>query len=324
MYIQNNTFNKIIKEIVLGVIMVIPFLLLIKIGVSGKELNTLAKNICSIGVIVVLTKILSLIACFILDGTSSNMFWSLYIFIEAIVIVLYIPFYYLFHNGYLWLEIVALILGSIWALMDMNTVSCVKKVNEIYNELERNINNHSKEVENFKITMNELLEKKDMVLDELEPYIKKTLFSDPLKNIKRDIDFPYIERYLESVPKYEGGDKDLKGLGGLTYGRSTVNCFQNIAESYKNDLLQERQSFNDELSLYQENVDMLEKKIKLVVHSGKNISAMDDLGFDSGVFEMIHKNKNFDAKGCDRDFKKINRLHKKINKIRRKRKYGKN
>lgn len=324
MHLQDNTFNKIIKEIVLGAILLISFLLMNKIGVSGKELNTFAKIIYSIGAIVVLTKMMSLIAYFILDSNSSNMFWRFYIFIEAIVIFLYILFYYLFHNGYLWLEIVALILCSIWVLMDMNTVSCVKKVNEIYNEIERNIINYSKEVENFKITMNELLEKKDMLLDELEPYIKKTLFSDPLKNIRRDIDFPYIDRYLESVPSYEGDNKDLKGLGGLTYGRSTVNYFQYIAETYKNNLLQERQSLNNELSLYQKNIDTLEKKIKLVVQSGINISIMDDLGFDSSAFKMIHKNDIFDTKGCDRDFKKINRLHKKTNKIRRRRKYGKN
>ncbi len=323
MHLQDNTFNKIIKEIVLGVILLVVFLLIKNIGILGGKFNTLAKIIYSVGIVMVLAKILSFIACFILENTRCNMFWQLYDFIEAITIFLYILFWYLFHTGYLWLEIVVLILCAIWVLMDMNTVSCVKKVNEIHNEIEQNVKEHSKEVENFKFTMDKLLEKKDRLLDELEPYIKKNLFTDPLKNIRHDIHFPYIDRYLESVPNYDWENKNLKGLDGLANGRSRVDSFQYSAESYKNNLRQERHSLNNELSLYQKNIDILEKKIKLVVQSGNNISTMNELGFDSNAFKIIHQNDIFDAKGCDIEFKRVNRLHKKANKIRRRHKYGK-
>lgn len=86
------------------------------------------------------------------------------------------------------------------------------------------------------------------------------MFADPLKNIRHDIHFPYIDRYLERVPNYDWENKNLKGLDGLANGRSRVDSFQYSAESYKNNLRQERHSLNNELSLYQKNIDILEKK----------------------------------------------------------------
>lgn len=321
MDLQDNTVNKIIKEIILGIILLITFFLIKKIGISGKELNVIAKVMYSVGSVVLLTKMPSFVACYILENTRRNIFWKLYIFIEGIVVFLYILLLDLFHNGYLWLEIVTFILCSIWVLMDMNTVSCMKKVNEINNEIECNVKQHFENVEDFKITMNELLEKKYKLLKELEPYVKETLFRDPLKNVRRDIYFPDIDRYLETIPRYKGKKEDLKGLGGLTYGRCEVARLQYSSENYKKNLLQEWQSLNTELNLYQKNVDALETKISLVKQSGKEIDTLEDFGFNSSKFKMIQQNEILNVKGCDKDFKRINDLHKKINKIRRKHKY---
>lgn len=317
MSLHEDISKKTFIEIIVGVVLSLPFLILIKVGISGEVLNIFAKIMYTIGVILVTTKMMSFFACFIVKKTSINFFWLLYIFFVVFANFFSILIFDLLSNGYIWLEIIFCIVCSIWLLMDINIVYCEKKINTLNDELEQNIHIHSSEIEIVKNKKNMLIGKKDYLIEQLETYIKRNAFKDPLKNMRYDITFPYIDNYKEKKPCYTGS---YTGLGGIIWGRKHIEYFQRCINKYCDYLLQERQSYDEEMKLYEKNIDNLETQIDLIIKSNKDVNILNDLGFDSSGYEMIYENEISNIQKNESEFREINKVHKKINKARRKEK----
>ena len=98
-------------------------------------------------------------------------------------------------KGYFWVEVISYIVCAIWFLIDVNTTKCIREIRGIEEWLIQALREHEDYVEKYKDKMKRINKRKDRLLKVLEEFYPKKFFSDPLKNLRKEIDISRANNY---------------------------------------------------------------------------------------------------------------------------------
>lgn len=315
---EDKSLIQIFFECLVGIILMIP---LNKINSDGTVWIVIMRLLYSFGIMLAMTKIMSIlfrmiscifrmimmlhqksygILCFIFIG-SGVVLWNLY------------PSY--FTKGYFVAEIIAYVLFSFWFLLDVNTTKCFWYIMFLYAILNSEVEEHKECVATYKNNMNSISNRKNGLVKELEVYFPKRFFSDPLKELKKDINLSSIDRYLQKVPSFHG---EYKGIGGFLTGQICINEFENAIEHYLGNLDDDEQWMDSEQQVYDGYISEMEKMVDTIQKSEKRVETLDKLRIDSREYQEILEKDIADAGNNRKSIKQFWKMNKKIIKSRRK------
>lgn len=304
---EKNIFD-ILKECITGLICMLPFMINQKIEyVHIKWLMVVVAVLFSLGLPLAVIKMMSILYQILSKKLEKKMEDDeiLYKTFYALFIVLGIVICYatsvLIQNSYIWVEVIAYIIFSIWFMTDANTIECSRIIKRQTKKLQDALDVHKHCVTEYKRNLDELMNKHEnmyRINDSL-----KSFWNDPLKVLKKEI--IDIDNYEKNIPKYK--NTQYVGLSKLIFGRMDVIVFRWKVQHFLYGLDTEQKWMKDEVQKYEEIIKDIEKRIEVTAsgeYRNKNI------GDKMGENEINRKIK---------DFMKINKQHaKEKNKFYRK------
>lgn len=293
--------KSLLAEILISMILVLPFVFVSEIG-KGEWWFVIIKVLYSIGIMLVTTKIISLIYYLIyrkkmkspeiipLDYAEEfqhNFF--VFALLGVIILGLHI---WVFKYGYSGIEILFYIVGCIWFRIDVNTNICtytLLKYNKILHEqteaYEKFIDKYKKVIYQYECENKRLTE---------EVSSKNNIFDSWSRE---RFDLSHIDKYKKRIPIFKGV---CYGLRGLFYGKKELRKFQgDIIEyiKYLNEAERWMIAQGEQYYICVENTRTRVEKSECMPGINRN-----DI------------NQKKDVKDIQKDFWKT---HKKLNKIRR-------
>ena len=222
--------------------------------------------------------------------------------------------------GYFWLEVLAYIISSVWFLIDVNSTKCIRRIKSIYKRLIQDLQIHEDYVEKYKTMMDIISQRKNRVLKELEQFYPKKFLSDPLKNLRKEVDISRADNYQRYIPHVN--KEDYTGVSGLIKGSTIISLYDvNVNEFVKN-MQDDRNWMEQEMKVYAGEIDKLEKQLKLIKVSGSiaeieesEILAVDDENRKKN--QLIYKKELEMTKESSKNVKDFWKMNKEINKLRR-------
>lgn len=319
---MDKKISVIFLEILVGIAMACP-LILNENQIEGNVKLVIARICYSIGVVLVLTRLMNLIFRILHAIFKSYMlshdtiYRVLAVFFIVMGVVIWNKNPNIFDKGYFWLQIVAYIICSLWLLIDINATKCIWCITMVYYYLEDILDNHKACVGQYKIKMNDITRRKDILVNNLEPYCKRTFLKDPLKQLRKDPDISYIDGYLQDVPEFHG---EYSGLAGLLCGTQNVAEFMNAVTAFNDRITEEETMMNREMDTYDGYIEAMEKRLDIIKKSGQEVEMLEESNFDSSKYRTIYKKDIKDVRNSSGEIKDFWKMNKKINKVRRR--YG--
>lgn len=326
---------KIIGELLIGIVLMVPLLFFENKVENYTWLLIVMRVLFSVGFSLAIVKSMSFIyrIIFMFFANSLIVYDVLYIGIYVFLIILGASLYFFLpemrEKGYMWLEIVAYILGIIWFITDINTTKCAAIINIWERKLDDALRSHGKFIKEFKEERSAIEERKELVIKELEPYVKKTFWGDPLGELKKTIDITYVDNYLKAIPNFTG---NIKGIAGFLRRKFDVYWYAGCINRYMDRLTEDEQYMAQEQKIYDELVEKFEKEIRNAKVSEQYVKIVAEL-CKNGEYKNIDKWQNIrqndidyvsqTVKNSKNSIKKFRKMNKNANSIFRRTFYGK-
>ena len=320
MKIYNEILRNIIKESVVALALISIFF---AIGRREDSIHIFIINmkiINSICIVALVYKLLELLIVFLIFRMKIFEMWlKLYVIFEIFASLIVVYLNSIIHDKYVWIGVVSIYIYSVRIYKELNTIYITNTINNICDERNKSICKHSKQIIQLENTKDKLNEKKNELINQLRPYVKKTLFYNPLKAAKEDFLFSNIEEYKDHIPEFKG---EKIGFIGKSYKKEDVNRFIDDVRNYQNNLESDRGYYQKQLNSYQELLNELDRYVKIIIKDGEIISFTDDvgerIGIESDLFESVRANDITNAINYIKKFKILNEINKKQDELRRK------
>lgn len=326
---------KIIGELLIGIVLMVPLLFFENKVENYTWLLIVMRVLFSVGFSLAIVKSMSFIyrTIFMFFANSLIAHDVLYIGIYVFLIILGASLYFFIpempEKGYMWLEIVAYILGIIWFITDINTTKCAAIINIWERKLDDALRSHGKFIKGFKEERSAIEERKELAIEKLEPYVKKTFCGDPLGELKKTIDITYVDNYLNAIPNFTG---NIKGIAGFLRRNVDVYWYAGCINKYMERLKEDEQYMAQEQKIYDELVEKFEKEIRNAKASEQYVKIVAEL-CKNGEYKNIDKWQNIrqndidyvsqTVKNSKNSIKKFKKMNKNANSIFRRTFYGK-
>lgn len=318
---EKDLYYKLIIKLIIGGILIVPFLVVEKFAVSVKIIDIFVKALYSIGSIFLLSIVISFIGMLFQDKVTNKLFGLIFLVLDALAIIVIYIFRRFFSSGYLWMEITTFIVCSIWILIDINDMRCLKSLKAINASLQKALKIHESEINMLQRTADKYEKQKSELVEMLESYSKKSFLGNPMKNMKKELSMKYLDKYKKHIPQYQGS---FSGILGLYSGMDSIEAYGRKVQNYIDSLVDIRQDLIEEISSYNDIIVALQDSIRQVQRSYKNVDTLKLCGRGNiKAWEKIAEKDVDIAQQKDEGFKKINKLHNKITKLRRKKRYDK-
>lgn len=222
-------------------------------------------------------------------------------------------------KGYFWVEVISYIVCAIWFLIDVNTTKCIREIRGIEEWLIQALREHEDYVEKYKDKMKRINKRKDRVLKVLEEFYPKKFFSDPLKNLRKEIDISRANNYQRYIPHVLG---DYSGIKGLKYGASTTRLYYWNVKRFIQNMEDDRKWMKQEMEVYGGKIKNIEEQLEIIRQTGDNVAAVSSqiLMINPTIVEKFQNEYEKEiniAKTNSENVKDFWKMHKKINKLRR-------
>lgn len=324
---EDKRVGQIIREMLLGVVLTLPFFLNKRYGwIDTTWVMVIFRILFSIGVPMAVIKAMSVVYRLLSFVMESAMFLHefLYYLFYAIFLSAGVYAWRQYSEymawGYFWLEIAAYLISAVWFLMDVNTTKCSRRLQFIYQKLVAAFQIHDNYVLKYKDIMKDISQRKEQVLVQLEPLYPRKLFRDPLKELRKDIDISRADNYQQYIPIMPD---ECRGLHGLRYGSRIVYSYFNKVNKYVEDMKEDRAWMEQEIKLYDGEIEKLEHHLELIKMSD-SIAQIEQIPMFEIDAETIQNGKQIYeteveiTKNSIGKVKEIWKLNKNINKLRRK------
>lgn len=318
---KDKSLIQIAFEFLVGILLMIPLIL---INCDKTFWIVTCRILYSFGIMLAMTKLMNIvyrmIACIFRRVMlfHQKSYWILYFIFICLGVVVWNMFSSYFAKGYLVSEIVAYVLFVLWFLLDMHTTKCFAYISFLEGIINLEVMRHRKYVDTYKNDMSSISVRKEALVKELEPHFPKKFLVDPLKDLRRQINFTHIDKYLQRIPSFRGA---YKGIDGFLSGQENINRFENAVECYLGNIADDEQWMDNEKETYDGYISGMEKIVTTIKKSGQQIATLSELGFDTNQYQKILEGDIAVAENNRRNIKQFWKMNKKINRMRR-RNYG--
>lgn len=326
---------KISGELLAGIILMVPMFLFEKKAINGTGWFVVLRVFFSVGFSLAIAKGISFIYRIIFAFFAGTLiahrplYIGIYVFLIALGASSYFFLPGMTEKGYMWLEIVAYILGVIWFITDINTTKCASIINIWENKLGDVLCSHKNYVQEFKQERDAIEKRKKIVIGELGQYVKESFWNNPLKELKKTIDISYVDNYLMAIPQFSA---NIKGIDGLLFGNIEVYQYVYGINKYIDRLVEDEQYMAQEQKVYDELVEKFEKEIETAQKSEQYVKIVTEL-CESGEYANVDRWQNIrqndidyvsqTVKNSKEAIKKFRKVNKNANSIFRRMFYGK-
>ena len=318
--------SRIICEMLIGIIMTLPFFINEKNRyLHAAWITVLFKALFSVGIPLAVIKLMSIVYRFIsiifkrILYVHTFLYYLFFCMFVAGGVYEWYQYQEYMRKGYFWVEVISYIVCAIWFLIDVNTTKCIREIRGIEEWLIQALREHEDYVEKYKDKMKRINKRKDRELKVLEEFYPKKFFSDPLKNLRKEIDISRANNYQRYIPHVLG---DYSGIKGLKYGASTTRLYYWNVKRFIQNMEDDRKWMKQEMEVYGGKIKNIEEQLEIIRQTGDNVAAVSSqiLMINPTIVEKFQNEYEKEiniAKTNSENVKDFWKMHKKINKLRR-------